>query len=160
MKAAMIAMMTAALMVPACAGAKAKHETLTGAALVFDGDTIMLSLRKIRLLGMDAPELNQTCQHGGMDWPCGIQARDALTDLVKGKTVSCELNGRHSYGRPLAHCHVGATDLGAWMMEQGWAMSDPRFDQPYLPQQARAKAAKRGMWSGTFQQPCAYRGSC
>ncbi len=158
----MVALLAAALMAPAAtqAGGKARLQSLAGDALVIDGDTIMLSLTKIRMLGIDAPEGKQTCQRVGLEWPCGIEAAAALADLVKDKNVSCDLNGRHSYGRPLGRCRVGGTDLGAWMVAQGWAVVDPRFEQTYLPQQAEAKAAKRGMWAGTFQTPCQFRGSC
>ncbi|MBC7907010.1 MAG: thermonuclease family protein [Rhodospirillaceae bacterium] len=157
-----IALVVAALMAPAVpADAKGQRlETLSGDALVIDGDTIMLSLTKIRMLGIDTPEDEQTCRRGGIEWACGIEASAALTDLVKDKRVTCDLNGRHSYGRPLGRCRIGATDIGAWMVSQGWAVVDPRFEKTYLPQQAEAKAAKRGLWSGTFQMPCEFRGSC
>lgn len=156
--------LTALVLAPAVAGA-GRPETLSGAALVFDGDTIMLSLRKIRFLGADAPEPEQPCFRDGIQWPCGLEARAALTALVEGRRVTCDLNGRHSYGRQLGRCRVGGGtgyqgDLAAWMVSQGWAVVDSRFEQTYRPQQAEAKAARRGVWSGTFQVPCEFRGSC
>lgn len=138
----------------------AKRKTIAGEPLVIDGDTILLSLTKIRLLGIDAPEPDQTCVRDGAPWSCGLEAKAALADLVRGRRVTCDLNGRHSYGRPLGRCRLGATDLGAWLAEQGWAAVDPRFEQTYAPQQAKAKAARRGIWAGPFQLPCEFRGSC
>jgi endonuclease YncB( thermonuclease family) len=120
----------------------------------------MLSLTKIRIVGIDAPEQDQTCRRAGAEWPCGTAASAAMAELVKDKRVTCDLTGRHSYGRPLGRCRIGKTDLAAWMVAQGWAVVDPRFEQTYLPQQAEAKAARRGVWAGPFQMPCAFRGSC
>lgn len=156
----LLAAVAATLAATTPAPAAERRQSLAGAALVFDGDTIMVSLTKIRLIGMDAPEMAQTCRQDGQDRPCGVQARDALAGLIEGKSVACDLSGRHSYGRLLATCHVGDTDLGAWMVGQGWAVVDPRFEQTYAPQQAKAKAARRGVWAGEFQTPCAFRGSC
>lgn len=162
----------AAILVASAASAFAKgarQHSLAGDALVIDGDTVMVSLTKIRLLGIDAPEPEQNCRREGPDlvttvnpvtWPCGLAAGAALDDLVKGKRVDCDLNGNHSYGRALGRCRIGATDLGAWMVSHGWAVVDPRFEQTYLPQQAEAKAARRGVWAGPFQMPCQFRGSC
>lgn len=154
----LIAAALAALPLAALAGART--ETVTGPALVMDGDTIMVALRKVRLVNLDAPELAQTCTRAGADWPCGRMAAEAMATLIADKDVTCDLTGQHSYGRKLGRCFVGGQDLGAWMVANGWAAVDPRFGDEYRPLQAKARGGRLNIWSGAFQQPCQFRGSC
>lgn len=46
-------------------------ETHSGRFFVIDGDTLAKGGERFRLLGIDAPELSQTCVRGGESWPCG-----------------------------------------------------------------------------------------
>ncbi|MGG2475553.1 thermonuclease family protein, partial [Rhizobium sp. BR5] len=50
-------------------------ETHVGRFFVIDGDTLSKGSERFRLLGIDAPELAQTCLRGGESWPCGAEAR-------------------------------------------------------------------------------------
>ena len=48
---------------------------VTGRAMVADGDTLTVAGIRIRLIDIDAPELEQTCRDlRGDEWPCGRQA--------------------------------------------------------------------------------------
>ena len=49
-----------------------------GQILVTDGDTIRYKGAKIRLEGIDAPEINQQCKTKNKFWNCGEQASNAL----------------------------------------------------------------------------------
>ena len=44
---------------------------VTGPATIIDGDTIVVAGERIRLQGIDAPELQQTCTAYGQPWACG-----------------------------------------------------------------------------------------
>ena len=44
---------------------------ILGKAKIIDGDTIHINNNKIRLHGIDAPELNQNCIYNNEDWECG-----------------------------------------------------------------------------------------
>ena len=80
----------------------------TGKAHVVDGDTIWIGETKIRLHGIDAPELKQTCQTSkGNDQMCGQMAKQALQRLVKDQTVTCKGGERGKYKRLIAVCTVG-----------------------------------------------------
>ncbi|TXT36539.1 MAG: nuclease, partial [Comamonadaceae bacterium] len=76
---------------------------------VSDGDTLWVLPsgeqlpRKLRLQGLDAPEI---CQTGG------IASRDALARLVVNKNVQVSVKYHDSYGRGLARIRVGAQDVG------------------------------------------------
>lgn len=164
-RASILAVAAAVLLAAAPQAAAGKRgqgmQTLTGPAIAMDGDTIMMSLTRIRITGMDAFERGQTCtMPGGAVLDCGAAAAEAMAALVQDRTVTCDLSGRLSYGRPLAHCTVAGRDLAAAMVEQGWAVVDPRFEQTHVPLMEAARRNRRGAWAGTFVTPCAYRGSC
>ncbi|MFG1360305.1 thermonuclease family protein [Xanthobacter pseudotagetidis] len=129
------------------------REDVSGAARAADGDTLVLNGEHVRLKGMDAPELAQTCTRDGRDWPCGREAKAALAAALKKGEVACTFSERDDYDRPLAHCAVAGADLGALLVRQGLAVA---FGA-YHAKEAEARAARRGMWAGTFQRPAAYR---
>ena len=62
---------------------------ITGSAHVIDGDTIDISDVRIRLGGIDAPEIEQTCRTNDLIWHCGVEATKAMRHLTKDKTVTC-----------------------------------------------------------------------
>ncbi len=126
----------------------------SGRASVVDGDTIRLDGQRVRLLGIDAPELEQSCDDAnGNAWPCGRQARDKMVALAAGNEVSCRPQGRDRYGRPLAVCMAGNVDLGQAMAEAGLAVVDGR----YFTEEDAAKTARLGIWAGSFTDPAQWR---
>ncbi|MEQ9571373.1 MAG: thermonuclease family protein, partial [Nitratireductor sp.] len=60
-----------------------------GLASVGDGDSLTLAGRRIRLVGIDAPELQQSCRRDGADYACGRTARETLRALVGQRAVVC-----------------------------------------------------------------------
>ena len=64
---------------------------VTGKPRVIDGDTIHIGKTKIRLHGIDAPEMKQTCKTSkGKEQMCGVLAKQALERLVRGQDVTCK----------------------------------------------------------------------
>jgi endonuclease YncB( thermonuclease family) len=127
---------------------------VSGHVRVSDGDSFHLGADRVRLLGIDAPELDQTCTDGnGTNWPCGHVARDRMVSLVAGKSPLCQPDGHDRFGRILATCSVAGRDLGAQMVEAGLAISSDDYDR----EEAAARTAKRGLWVGPFDQPRAWR---
>jgi endonuclease YncB( thermonuclease family) len=127
---------------------------VSGRARISDGDSFHLGQDRIRLLGIDAPELEQTCTDArGGDWPCGRQARDALASLTAGKPLTCQPDGHDRFGRILATCSASGRDLGAHMVEAGLAISADDYGR----EQTNARNAGRGLWAGTFELPRAWR---
>jgi endonuclease YncB( thermonuclease family) len=139
------------------ASALAAEQVATGRTAVVDADTLELHGLRIRLAAVDAPEARQTCRREGESWPCGRRAAFALADLVGARPVTCRWRERDRYRRPVARCEVGGTDLGAWLVEQGWALAYRRYGDDYVAQEDRARAARRGLWAGTFVPPWAWR---
>jgi endonuclease YncB( thermonuclease family) len=145
------------LLLGGAAAQAAAERTAVGRVSVVDGDTLELHGLRIRLGAIDAPEARQTCRLAGVVWPCGRQAAFALADLVGARPVSCQWRRLDRYGRPVARCHVGGTDLAAWMVEHGWALAFRRYGVDYIPHERRARAARLGIWSGEFVPPWAWR---
>jgi endonuclease YncB( thermonuclease family) len=98
-------------------------QSLSGIARVIDGDSIDLRGTQIRLNGIDAPEMKQMCQANGQSYACGEQSAQALIGFLGGRSVECTKKGEDRYHRIVAQCQVGGTDVGAWMVEHGWAVA-------------------------------------
>lgn len=126
---------------------------ISGFATVIDGDSLRIDGSEVRLVGIDAPEGRQTCQRGGKDWDCGEEARRQLQMLIGGQRVTCRSVERDKHGRYLGRCEVGGKALNATMVESGNAVSYGS----YRSEERAAKAAGRGIWSGTFQMPREWR---
>lgn len=130
-----------------------RSEQLKGEPRVSDGDSFWLSDRRIRLIGLDAPELAQSCRLDGREQPCGTMARDALREIVAGGDLTCEPEGEDRYGRLLARCYLGDDDIGAEMVRSGWAVSTGDYGRS----EAAARAAGVGIWSMEFAEPSDWR---
>jgi len=124
----------------------------TGAAYAVDGDTLFRSGERLRLLGIDAPEIGQTCTVDASPVPCGRHARDALADLVK-TGVSCRSRSRDAYGRALVTCRTTAGDVSERMVALGHAVAAGCC----RAQEVEARRARRGLWAGSFDRPADWR---
>jgi endonuclease YncB( thermonuclease family) len=51
--------------------ARPSSADVSGEPTVIDGDTLVVTGERIRLQGIDAPELHQTCTAYGQEWACG-----------------------------------------------------------------------------------------
>jgi endonuclease YncB( thermonuclease family) len=132
--------------------------TVTGRAWVVDGDTIDVSGRRIRLQGIDAPELDQTCTDAqGQPWPCGRAAARELGAHINSQHVTCESSRLDRYERALATCRLpDGSDVNVWMVREGWALDYGRAHL-YGAEEAQARTAKRGIWAGSFTRPWEWR---
>lgn len=122
---------------------------IAGPARVLDGDTLDIEGQRIRLEGIDAPELTQTCVDAqARAWPCGRRAQQALSALTDGETVACDKVGDDKYGRTLAVCYVADTELNARMVVSGNAWAFVKYSQAYAANEAAARASRTGIWQG------------
>ena len=148
---------TACLLAMPSPPANATEQVVSGRASVVDGDTLELHGLRMRLDAIDAPEARQRCHHGGNEWPCGRRAAFALADMIGTRPVTCRWRTRDRYRRAIARCEAGDTDLGGWMVEQGWALAYRRYGLRYVGQEQRARAQRRGIWVGWFVPPWTLR---
>ena len=90
-----------------------------GSAHVIDGDTIVVKGQKIRLAGINAPELDQA-------W--GQKSKWEMVKILKGKIVHVVPNGETSFDRIVPTCYIdGETDIGAELISRGLARDIPAF---------------------------------
>lgn len=137
--------------------AAASQQPLTGVARAGDGDSLTIRETRVRLFGIDAPEFDQLCHRGGSKWECGREAADQLSRLVTGRHVFCLPVGTDQHERVLARCTAGAVDVNRTMVASGYAVAFRRYSTDYVTAEDSAKAARRGLWSGTFEMPAELR---
>ena len=131
---------------------------VTGPAYVIDGDTIMIAGERIRLHGIDAPEIKQTCKtRKGKELLCGQFAKQALEQLVRGQDVTCKGDTRDRYKRLIAVCYVGSFDINEQMVADGWAMAYRKYSQDYVRTENFARARRKKMWRTEFVPPWEWR---
>ena len=111
---------------------------------VHDGDTLTAlddgnTQHRIRLQGIDAPELGQ---------PFGRASRDRLAALAKGKAATITPHGRDRYGRTIATIEIEHDELGHRLVAEGLAWHYSRYsdDATLDAAQRAARAARRGLW--------------
>ena len=136
-----------------------EHIILSGKARVTDGDTIRFGKTRVRLFGIDAPEIKQKCVFNDKTWNCGIEARKALVNMIGEQKVSCEKKDKDRYGRIIAVCTVGGVNLNALMVREGWALAYRKYSRDYVDEELIAKVRKTGVWKGTFKFPWVWRRS-
>jgi len=147
---AMIALLAGMQMV----NGKPANLPVFGRPAVVDGDTLRFGGQRVRLMGIDAPELGQFCQDGdGANWACGDVARTEMSNLLSTGDLRCEGAGHDRYGRLLARCEAAGTDLGHAMVSDGLAVSDG----DYFGDEAQARFGRKGIWIGSFTPPAEYR---
>lgn len=98
-----------------------KSMEIKGRAYVIDGDTISIGGTKIRLAGIDAPEL---------DMPWGQKSKWAMVAICSGQTITAELDGERSYDRLVGTCFLpDGRDIGAELIKTGLALDLPQYSR-------------------------------
>jgi len=121
---------------------------------VTDGDTIRHSGVAVRLWGIDAAELDQSCADG---WAAGRLAREHLAGLMRDRTVTCEPRTTDRYGRVVALCRADGEDLGAAMVSAGMAWAFIRYSRDYVAQEEAAASRALGVHGHECERPWAHR---
>ena len=113
-----------------------------------DGDTCKAIYKKekikIRFSGIDAPEIKQ---------PEGKLAKKYLNDILSGKTVQLECNGK-SYDRLTCTVFLGGTEINQQMVDKGFAFDSPKYSKgKYQQAMLQAQNAKLGIWKTIETSP-------
>ena len=88
---------------------------------------------------------------------CGTASTDHLTRLVAGRGVTCDIHGHDRYDRALATCHAGRHHAQRRHGVRGAPLAFRRYSRAYVGEEARARAARRGLWAGAFVPPWDWR---
>ena len=132
-------------------------KTIIGTANVIDGDTIHIGKNKIRLHGIDAPEIEQTCNIEEQVWNCGLVSFKTLQKLTTKKEVTCKVNGIDQYKRYIAECYLNNLNINQYMVKQGWAIAYRYYSKEFVEDEEIAQKNKSGIWQGTFIEPYLFR---
>lgn len=94
-----------------------------------DGDTCRVKtttgeIWKIRLSGIDAPEIKQ---------PFGVEAQNHLEKLIKDQKVQMECTGM-SFDRHTCRIFLKEKDLGEEMVKEGLAWEAPQYSKINMPE--------------------------
>lgn len=132
-------------------------DEIRGKARVVDGDTLVIDGERIRLHGIDAPEMDQHCQEAdGTAWPCGEKAKEVLMQMAQGE-VSCRWSAVDRYKRKVGTCSSGKLNLNKAMVRKGFALAYTRYSKRYIFDEILARFHDDGMHRGTFTKPWEWR---
>lgn len=114
---------------------------------VVDGDSFELTDgRRIRLLGIDAPDL-ENCMGG--------EAKEILQILIEGKIVGLKNQVKDGYGRILANVFSGVTHINYEMVKRGLAhntASNVKYSDKLRKAYLKAKNENLGIFSPLCRQ--------
>ena len=134
------------------------HTTHVGKVFVTDGDTIKKGKLKIRLHGIDAPEIEQTCKNSDSEvYACGLKSTNFLKSLINNNNVYCEKKNKDRYNRLIAICHANNINLNSAMVKEGWAIAYRYYSADYINEENSAKKNNKGIWGGSFIEPYIWR---
>ena len=144
-------------------------QEINGIPKIVDGDTVYINNYKIRLEGIDAPEMKQKCKKEKLkissivgytfyeDYYCGKHSKKNLEAKVKGSNIKCISLTKDRYKRYLAKCFKGKINLNRWMVRNGYAIAYRRYSKEYVIDEEFAKENKLGLWRGKFLKPEKWR---
>lgn len=159
------------------------EKILVGKALkISDGDSFTLENgENIRLFGIDAPELNQTCilsvevQNKDNNKTiikeeiikCGENSKNKLSDLIASNKLKCIIKGKDAYDRFVGECSFerynrrtrrrDKININKEMVLSGNAVAFSQISEKYIEDENRAKSGNKGVWATTFDMPSVYR---
>ena len=144
----------------------ANSEIIAGKAIIIDGDTIKIKNKKIRLHGIDAPEIKQLCQRTFLsififsfqeNYKCGEISKKKLEKYVKNNIIKCKVEGIDRYKRILGTCYKNTININSRMVRNGYAVAYKKYSKKYLSVEREAKREELGLWKGKFDMPWDWR---
>ena len=102
--------------------------------------------RKLQLAGIVSTPADRICGPAGRQWPCGMMAKTALRQLLRNRSINCDLDTAEWKGTITAACRLGTQDLGSWLAENGWA--EAAAGSPLAAISETARQAGRGIYGG------------
>ena len=144
-------------------------DDIYGIPKIIDGDTVYIDKYKIRLEGIDAPEIKQQCQKESLkissiigftfykNYYCGKFSKEKLIAKINGSKINCTLSSKDRYERYIATCFKDEINLNQWLVRNGYAIAYRRYSKKYVSDEDFAKKNKLGLWRGKFLNPEKWR---
>ncbi|WP_120636099.1 thermonuclease family protein [Ruegeria sp. EL01] len=134
-------------------------DLVEGPVNVIDADTWYVGDVRVRLHGIDAPELGQNCEtNDDTAWVCGNLVTQEVRRRFHGKSAQCTPLDRDRYGRVVARCRVIGRDVGRELVRHGLAFAYRKYSTDYAPEEALAASERAGLHSAHVQ-PWVHRAS-
>lgn len=130
-----------------------------GQVRVSDGDSFVVGGQRVRLFGIDAHELDQSCTRAdGRQIACGDWARDWAEARFEGRFATCRTLKFDRYQRALATCRIDGEDVGEVLLRAGVVATYPRETlRDYLDYEKEAQLLGRGIWAWDSDSPIDHR---
>lgn len=134
------------------------YPSMTGNASVVTGSVIKVRGIYVKLLGIEAPDLDQSCSDQyGRSYACGKRAKSWLQDYINNAEVKCHILGNIVKRRATGVCFLGDYDIAAVIANAGWAVAHTKNTDMYIAYEDQAMGNKRGLWEGKFYRPHDWR---
>lgn len=105
-------------------------------AYVVDGDTLRCGSERVRLLGIDAPELGRCPRWRVCVWGDGQASKQSLREALRLGPVRYRPVTMDRYGRQVAVVWAGRVNLSCWQLQQRQAIYKPKWDNGRLIERA------------------------
>tara|TARA_B100001564_G_C20542799_1_gene625130 strand:- start:111 stop:614 length:504 start_codon:yes stop_codon:yes gene_type:complete len=148
---------------------KLNSTEIYGTPKIIDGDSVHIKNKKIRLEGIDAPEIKQQCKKPFLkistiigfefnkNYSCGKISKIKLINKIGSTKIKCISSSKDRYKRYLSTCYKDKINLNKWMVRNGYAVAYRRYSKAYVRDEEYAKENKLGMWKGSFIMPEKWR---
>ncbi len=146
-----IALLSAALIL--LAPCIAYSEEISSYAFVQDDGTLRINGQVIRLFGIFIPVTEELCRFSTRLSDCTSRAARALEFKKGANFVHCEVIQPNQDGTISALCRVKGEDLGAYLVERGWALALPDAPFEYQALEKIARHRGVGLWAFSVRSP-------
>ena len=119
--------------------------TLLHRPLAIGAGVLSFGGRDLEVAGIVPTQPDRLCAtETGERWPCGMVARTAFRNYLRGRSLDCDVPDAEWEGTADAACRMMETDIGLWLAQSGWAEAEA--GSPYSEAGAEAREARRGIY--------------
>lgn len=140
----------------AAPAAEAAPRQLEGSAVVREDGSIAIAGEIVRLFGIWIPQTGRTCTSLQNPTFCAPGSVQVLNQKVRGFLL-CQEVRRLDDGSIEAYCGQRGRrmldprqDVGAWMVQEGWALARPDAPPEYRALERLAESRELGLWGNRF----------
>src|SRR5690606_16307639 len=83
----------------------------------------------VALAGIEPLDAEEECVSDGVSWPCGVHARTAFRNWLRGRALTCTVPPALGEEVVVSACTLGRHDPAEWLVSQGWvrALADGSY---------------------------------